>query len=97
MCPILQVQNNKVGGGGENVTTKPYQSYIQECAQDFHKGGTRMTLPPPIMPRGGVKLHLLLPHMCTPMLENFEGGGGRGQKGGGGGGKGPPMNVYVTK
>ena len=39
MCPILQVQNNKVGGGGENVTTKPYQSYIQECAQDFHKGG----------------------------------------------------------
>ena len=55
MCPILEVQNNKVGGSGENVTTKPYHSYIQECAQDFPKGGgTRMTLPPPpIMPRGG--------------------------------------------
>ena len=39
MCPILEVQNNKVGGSEENVTTKPYHSYIQECAQDFPKGG----------------------------------------------------------
>ena len=80
MCPILEVQNNKVGGSGENVTTKPYHSYIQECAQDFPKGGgTRMTLAPPHHAQGGAKLHLPLPHMCTPMLEmqqykNFEGG-----------------------
>ena len=61
-----------------------------------------MTLPPPHHAQGGVKLHLLLSHMCTPMLEmqqykNFEGGGEGVERGGGGGGKGPPMNVYVTK
>ena len=57
----------------------------------FTRGGTRMTLPPPpSCPGGGVKLHLLLPHMCTPMLEmqqykNFEGGDEGVERGGGGG------------
>ena len=79
---------------GAESTTKPYHSYIQECAQDFPKGGgTRMTLAPPHHAQGGAKLHLPLPHMCTPMLEmqqykNFEGGGEGGERGGGG--EGPP-------
>ena len=60
----------------------------------FTRGGTRMTLPPPPHhAQGGLKLHLLLPHMCTPMLEmqqykNFEGGGEGVERGGGGGGQG---------
>ena len=56
----------------------------------FTRGGTRMTLPPPHHAQGGLKLHLLLPHMCTPMLEmqqykNFEGGVkvSKGEVGGG--------------
>ena len=40
MCSIGQVQNNKVGGGGENVTTKPYQSFLyRHVHRIFPRGG----------------------------------------------------------
>ena len=53
----------KLVGGGENVTTKPYHSFMYA---EFSKWGekTRMT-PPPIMPRKGAKLHLPLPLVHT--------------------------------
>ena len=41
------------------------------CAQDFSKWGEKTRMTPPIMPRGGAKLYLPLPHVHTNDYESY--------------------------